>query len=245
MAARITTVAMTQDERSRLELIVPGARPPTRLHDWLPQWLMTGAVATCVLLALTAVTTLIVRDWSGMAGWGADYLPFAILACPLLAAAYASACTWIFARESRENLRRAFEPYRIDAQAALVREERYVLLDCRAVHEPEEGGRIYLLRTQDSRCLVVFDIESFDLAERGGDPARSLLRPAREAVVRWAPASDMLLKLEFHGEAFPHGPAEHLDYPLPYWTDNGKLWKSDWDEVERRLSQSRGNRPAA
>lgn len=244
MTAQTTTVAMTQDERSRLDLIVPGARPPIQLRDWLPEWMMIGALATCLLLGLAAVTTLIVRDWSGMADWGADYLPFAILACPLLAALYASLCTWFSAREARDNLRRAFEPYRIDAQAARVREERYTLLDCRAVREPEEGGRIYLLRTQDSRCLVVFDTQSFDWGD-GDDVAQSSLRPAREAVLRWAPASDMLLKIEFRGEPFPHGPAEPLDYPLPDWTDNCRLWKSDWDEVERRLPQRRSNHPAA
>lgn len=239
MVAQTTMVAMTQDERRRLEMIVPTADSPAQLpahiRQWRKEWLKSSAAVTGFLLTLLAISVLSMRRGSALADWVAVYWPYVLAACPLLGMAYASVNAWSFARQWRALRHRMLGAFQVDAQAGRVREERYALRECRAVHEPEQGGRIYLLRTDDARCLVVFDSHSFDLAQSGGDPAHSPLRPAREAVLRWAPVSGMLLNLEFRGQPFPHGPAERVNGSLPDWASHGYLWESGWDEVERLL----------
>lgn len=249
MMARTTMVAMTQDERSRLELIVPRAdelmastdqspdQVPAHIRHWRRQWLKSCAAVTGFFLVVLTISVLSLRSGSALAGWVAAYWPYLLAACLLLGMVYASVNAWTFARQWRAIKRSTLGAFQIDARAGVVREERHALRDCRAVHEPEKGGRIYLLRTEDSRCLVVFDSQSFDLAHSGGDPAQSPLRPAREAILRWAPVSGLLLNLEFRGPMFPHGPAERVRGALPDWACHGRIWESDWGEVERLLSK--------
>lgn len=249
MAARTTMVAMTQDERSRLDLMVPRANEliestddspdqmPAHIREWRWEWLKSSAAVTGFLLVLLIISVLSIRSGSDLGGWVAVYWPYLLAACPLLGTVYASVNAWTFARQWRAIKRGMLGAFQVDAQAGVVREERYALRDCRAVHEPEEGGRLYLLRTDDSRCLVVFDSQSFDLAHSGGDPAQSPLRPAREAIVRWAPVSGILLNLEFSGPPFPHGPAERVSGPLPDWACHGRTWELGWGDVERLLSK--------
>lgn len=229
-------VAMTPEERERLRPMSDACErvEPAGVGEWLLH-VAVAAIYVSFALILAWIVTHIVRDVAGANGWGAGFWR----AAPWLGAAAvalgAIAVRRAFARDARTNLLRALGPYRADAEAALVREERYRVLECRAVREPDEGGRIYLLRTHDGRCLVVFDHASFDLAESGADPAASPLRPAREAILRWAPQSELLLGLRFEGEPFAPCELEPLDHPVPDWSHDARLWEHDWAEVERRL----------
>lgn len=235
-----TVVAMTAEERERL---LPLGAAHTQVEPaGFSEWMMHLAAAAMFVFAallLAWIATDIVRDLSGAAEWGAGFWRAAPWLGAIALALGAVAARRSLVREIRANLQRVFGPYRADAEAALVREERHRLLHCRAVREPEEGGRIYLLHTHDGHCLVVFDHSSFERAESGADPDASTLRPAREAVLRWAPRSELLLSLRFEGEPFARCETEPFFHPLPDWSDDGRLWEHHpWAEVERRLGRA-------
>ncbi|QWF15595.1 hypothetical protein [Lysobacter capsici] len=225
---------MTDDERRKL-LNLGGARDARFDRPMLANWLTTASIASLALLFIAASWPLVLRAGLSDPDWGAGWLPYAIVACPLLGAAYASYRTLMYRREVRANRPRMFGSYWADADAGTIQEERYEFLDGRCVHEPEIGGHVHLLRVDRDRCLVIFDLRSFDLAEAGRDPMASAMQPARCAVLRRAPVSGLLMSIEFSGPVFAKTPSRALGHEMPRWADHGKIWRVAWDVIERRL----------
>lgn len=225
---------MTDDERRKL-LNLSGARGARFDRAMLANWLTTTSVASLALLFIATSWPLVIRAGVGDPNWAARWLPHAVMACPLLGAAYASYRTQRYRREVAANRKQVFGPYWADADGGVIQEERYECLDGRCVHEPEIGGYIYLLRVDPDRCLVIFDLHSFDLAESGRDPMTSAMRSARYAVLRRAPVSGLLMSIEFTGQVFDKTPSHALGREVPQWSDHGKIWSVAWDQIERRL----------
>lgn len=206
-----------------------------RVHGFdralLTKWLTTTSVATLALLFIAASWPWVIRQGLGDPGWAAGWLAYAILACPLLGGAYGGYRVLADRREVRANRARVFGGYWADADAGVIQEEHYRFLDGRSVHEPEGRGQIYLLRCDDARCLVIFDLHSFDLADAGRDPLGSAMQPAHRAVLRRAPASGLLMGIEFSGAAFDKTPSHALGYQVPQWSDHGKIWSVSWERI--------------
>jgi len=114
-------------------------------------------------------------------------------------------------------------------------EELLVFTAAKRFQEPEHGGLIYFLRTNDGRVFVLFDHESQDLGVQGENPLSSEFRPRVEFRITRAPQSGHVLSSTFSG------PPLHLESPLDLtippkqWPETEEFCEIPWDDLEVRL----------
>jgi hypothetical protein len=129
--------------------------------------------------------------------------------------------------------------FNADLRSGRVVEEHYRFSDAKRFQEPEFGGVIYFLRTDDGRVLTFFDYDSRELGVREKDPLASGFVPRTDLTIVRAPRSALVIEKRFSGEPLPIGA------PLPLTVEPGEWSESDlscdipWDQLEARLS-SRG-----
>lgn len=235
MSVEIVSRPMTAREQQILAKF--GKRPPGR-----PWAVRLGPRRFFVVPLLAGMFLAAVSLWRGLdwlpevvrAGTGPLFEP--LLAALAMLALFAIWRSWRWRRAAMRNRERLFGAYWADLDGGRVDEERYRFEDGLSVLEPESGGQIYLLKLDAARCLVVYDRESCGLRERGGDPLGSAMQPARNAVLRRAPRSGLLLSIEFAGTAFDKKPSEALGYAVPAWSRDGRIWEVPWGELQRRIA---------
>lgn len=242
MPLRIERVAMRPQERELLHATGRAAVPlRARLAGWL-DWLASASLASLALLFVFAACAAAWLQATGRSGQAEPELVWIVLAAPLSGVAWASMRAGWGARERRLRRLRAFGPGWRDAEAGAVEEERYEFLEAACVRDGETGALVHLLRVDERRCLVVFDADSFALAERGADPPASRSQPRRRAVLRRAPQSRRVLSLRFEGEALASEPSDALGWATPGWEWDGRLWDREWDAIAQRFSCSSDGR---
>ena len=156
---------------------------------------------------------------------------FAVPACALIA--IRSTIRWVKTwPDNRSDLA-------ADLAKGIVIEEAYRVVGAKRFQEPEHGGLIYFLRTDDDRVLALYDHESQDLGARGEDPLRSTFRPSAELTLARAPATKFVLDKRFSGETIKASSPIELSVPPREWPDNEAFCDVPWNDLERRFGIQR------
>jgi hypothetical protein len=238
MPTYTTERAITDTERLFLQHLFK--RTPT----WWTRW-TRGSENTLVLWAGCMVVFLFV--WGVVAwglrhtrhieiGWHSEHVGWTIALGVLSSALIATVAStrWI---QSWRDYRPLFHA---DLESGRVVEQHYRFIAAKRFQEPEFGGLIYFLRTDDDRVLTFFDYGSHELGMRDEDPLRSGFVPRTDLTIVRAPRSAFVIEKRFSGEPLA------TDAPLPLTVEPGEWAESDmscdipWDQLEARLS-SRGS----
>jgi hypothetical protein len=238
MPTYTTERAITDNERLFLQHLFE--RTPT----WWTRW-ARGSENAVVLWALCMAVFLCA--WGVVAwglrhtrhveiGWHSGYVGGTVLAGVLVSALIAAVASsrWIQSWRDYRPL------YHADLESGRVIEEHYHFREAKRFQEPEHGGLIYFLRTDDDRVLTFFDYDSQELGARDQDPLQSRVVARAELTIVRAPRSALVIEKRFSGEPLATGA------PLPLTVEPGEWPESDigcdipWEQLERRLS-SRGS----
>jgi hypothetical protein len=237
MPAYTTERAITDNERRFLQQLYK--RTPT----WWARWargsenvLVLWAACMAVFLSVWGVLAWSLRHTRHVEiGWNSEYvggaLVFGVLGSGLIATL--ASMRWI---QSWRDYRPLFHA---DLESGRVVEEHYRFREAKRFQEPEHGGIIYFLRTDDDRVLTFFDYHSQELGVRAEDPLASAFVPRTELTIVRAPRSALVIEKRFSGEPLASGS------PLPLTVGPGEWPESDlscdipWEQLESRLS-SRG-----
>ena len=191
---------------------------------------------------LAVLTLLGVLIWAGIGwlaqkiadigiGWSSEYAISIVISVVVVAAIYSAYSTTRWMKswpDSRQDVRD-------DLEAGLVSEEQLTILEAKVLQEPEHGGLIYFLRSDDDRVLVLYDRESLDLAMADEDPMGSSFEPQRNVTIIKAPHSGFTIKTSFSGENIDiHGPTEMTASP-DKWPDDEEYSPIPWAQIERQL----------
>lgn len=159
-----------------------------------------------------------VAIWIAMAG---------VVVCTIIAVA--STLRWV---RSWPDHRAAL---RADLDRLVVSDEVYRFVDVRRFQEPEHGGLIYFLHTDDDQVLVLYDSESASLGAAGDDPLSSSFRPSTELTMVRAPATRFVLDTRFSGSAMTLSAPIELAAPLEEWPEEDEFYSISWGDLEARL----------
>lgn len=166
-------------------------------------------------------------------GLQSPYAPWIFVLGVPLCAAYALVSTVLSMRQ-RRDLRPAL---RADLDNGNATEESYRFTAARRFQEPEHGGLIYFLHTDDDRVFVLYDTESQDLGARGANPLTSRFAPKSELRVVRAPSSAIVLGKSFAGEVLDAGEPLELGLPPKEWPESEAYYDVPWTELEARLAR--------
>lgn len=128
-----------------------------------------------------------------------------------------------------KSLRRSMDA---DLKAGMVEHLQLHFISAKRFQEPEHGGLIHFLLTDDNRVFVQYDHESQDLGVAGGDPLKSNYQARSEISIARAPSSRLILSQHSSGE-----PLE-LTLPIPLtakparWPESGEFCDTGWEELE-------------
>jgi len=194
---------MSDSEREFLRRTLQAG--PTRAQRW-----QRGAVngiavwAVCMVLfvlAWTLVAWLVRHSMHVEVGWKSAVAGtvVALGALGSLVTAVLSSLRWVASWRDYSPLVRA------DLEGGRVIEEYYRLDEAKRFQEPEHGGLIYFLRTDDERVLTFFDYDSQDLGVRDQDPLQSGFVPRTDLTIVRAPRSAFVIEMRLDGEPLAIG----------------------------------------
>lgn len=130
-----------------------------------------------------------------------------------------------------------------DLASGMVSEEKYRISEVKRLQEPEHGGLVYFLRTENGRVLVLYDDESLRDHAVEGSPEESSFRPCEELVIVRALTTDFIIARRFHGTPLPLPPPLELTAPVDRWPENETFCSIPWDDLEHCLSGTDGGVP--
>lgn len=168
-------------------------------------------------------------DWSP-AGGTASRIGGLVVAAGAIWAAL-SARRWLKGRRDSRGLLEA------DIAGGKAVEDRCRFVAAKRFQEPERGGLIYFLHSDDDRVFVVYDHESQDLGANGGDPLSGGFRPRGELVTARAPNTGDVVKQEFSGAALDAGKPIPLFATPDHWPEAEAWCDVPWNELEHRYSR--------
>ncbi len=117
----------------------------------------------------------------------------------------------------------------------MVTEEQLTIVEAKLLQEPEHGGLIYCLRSDDGRIYALLDRESLDLAMADEDPAGSSFEPQSIMTIVKAPQSHFTIDVSFDGEDIDvYGPIELTASPTK-WPEDQEFCSIPWDKLEKEL----------
>jgi hypothetical protein len=164
-------------------------------------------------------------------GWSSEHaipITISVVAVAAICSAY-STTRWM---KSWPDSR---QPLRDDLEAGLVSEEQLTVLEAKVLQEPEHGGLIYFLRSDDDRVFVLYDRESLDLAMTDEDPMGSSFEPQSIVTIVRAPQSGFTIESSFSGENINvHGPSEMTASP-DKWPEDEEYSLIPWGQIEQQL----------
>jgi len=127
---------------------------------------------------------------------------------------------------------------RDDVAQSRVNEERYVFSEAKRFQEPEHGGLIYFLRSDENEVFTVFDDESQSLGIDDKDPLQSRYRPQSHLVIVRAPKSRIVLGSQFSGSELAVARPIELGVPPKEWPEDEQLCAIPWEQLEQRLGSA-------
>ena len=119
-----------------------------------------------------------------------------------------------------------------DLASGAVDVETMTLTDAMRFQEPEHGGFLYFLRTNDGQVYVQFDQESQDLGVNGQDPALSRYLPRRVLTIVRAPRSAHIVACDFTGDPVHVPETNALGAPPSNWPEPDTFCKTPWPELK-------------
>jgi hypothetical protein len=226
---------MSSSERDSLAGILAVSASRTR------RWKQAAGNAL-VLLAASLLAFVIV--WAAVAwlirraigldyGWQSSAAIWIVMAGALLCAVFAviSTVRWVKGwPDDREELR-------TDLSGGRVVEESYRFTEAKRFQEPEHGGLVYFLRTENDRVLVLYDPESANLGAAGEDPLSSPFRPSTELTMVRAPATRFVLDKRFNGSAMELSAPIALAVQPEEWPEQDEFCAISWNDLEARLGK--------
>lgn len=127
------------------------------------------------------------------------------------------------------------QPLRDDLRSGIVTEEHLTVVEAKLLQDPEHGGFVYFLRTDDERVYVIYDRESLELAMVEEDPAGSTFEPRSQLTIVKAPKSQFTINNSFSGGDIDiYGPTE-MTAPPTKWPENEAFSPIPWDQIEKEL----------
>jgi hypothetical protein len=132
---------------------------------------------------------------------------------------------------------------RDDVAQSRVSEERYVFSEAKRFQEPEHGGLIYFLRSNDNEVFTVFDDESQSLGVDDKNPLQSRYRPQSHLMIVRAPNSGIVLNSQFSGSELTVDEPVELGVAPPEWPEDQQLCAIPWEQLEERLGPAAAAAP--
>ena len=127
---------------------------------------------------------------------------------------------------------------RDDVAQSRVDEERYVFSEAKRFQEPEHGGLIYFLRSDENEVFTVFDDESQSFGVDDKNPLQSRYRPQSHLVIVRAPNSGVVLDSQSSGSELVVAEPIELGVPPKEWPEDEKLCAIPWEQLEQRLGSA-------
>jgi len=239
---RITAGArpMSADERGLLQRILEAQsnrrrRWKSAAGNFVVLW--AGSLLAAILIwLLVAWLMRFALHWN--VGWGTPAAIWVVglgaLGCAVFSAF--STARWVKSWPDHRSELAA------DLAGGVVVEEPYRLVAAKLFQEPEHGGLMYFLRTEDGDVLVLYDHESGSLGARGENPLASTFRPLSRLILVRAPSTKFVLDSRFSGAPIEVPAPVELAVPPSRWPDDEKFCDIPWEELERRLG---AKKPAA
>jgi len=164
-------------------------------------------------------------------GWSSEHAIPITISVVAVAAIYSAYSTTRWMKSWPDSR----QPLRDDLEAGLVSEEQLTVLEAKVLQEPEHGGLIYFLRSDDDRVFVLYDRESLDLAMTDEDPMGSSFEPQSIVTIVRAPQSGFTIESSFSGENINvHGPSEMTASP-DKWPEDEEYSLIPWGQIEQQL----------
>lgn len=228
---------LTESEREYLEdLLSRLSTGRRRTKEAVENFFVMLAVITLVGVLIWAGIAWAVKKLANIEiGWSSEYAIPVVLSVLTASALYAvySTSRWM---KTWTDYR---QPLRDDLDGGIVTEEKLTVVEAKLLQEPEHGGLIYFLRTDDERVLVLYDRESLDLAMADEDPMGSSFKPQRAVTIVKAPRSQFTISTSFGGENIDiHGPVEMTASPNS-WPEDEDFCSIPWSQIEEQLCASR------
>ncbi len=217
-----------------LRLQVPGK--PGQIRAFLENTVVTWAVTMLAIILLWAGLCWCLRKLFGLALdlrspvslW---LLALATPTCALFAA-------WHSWRWSRQQAKQR-QAYANDLDSALLQEEHYTLSAAKRFQEPEHGGLLYCLLTDEKRVLVLYDYASQNLNQQEKNPLDSDFLPKTALRMLRLPQTGVVIAREFSGEPLPLSATFELDLDPEDWPEEDAYCQLDFAKLEFTL----GNKP--
>lgn len=224
---------MTESEREFLTQTLSSAasRIQRRVRAAGNAFVLLAASLLAFVLAWAVVAWVIRRAIGRDYGWESPIAMWVVLFGVVVCAFFAviSTARWVASwPDDRGKLS-------VDLNGGVIFDELYRFVAVKRFQEPEHGGLIYFLRTDDERVLVLYDHESQSLGAQGEDPLASPFRPCTELTMARAPATRYVLNKRFDGSVLDLGTPIELAVSPKEWPEQDELCQIPWDELERRL----------
>jgi hypothetical protein len=236
MLTRINQRTATQGERSALEKLLAAApTATTRLKRGAGNaFLLWATSLLCVVVIWFAIAWLVGKVWvvdlgmrSPVALW---VVGVAMPGCAVFAVI--SSIRWVRTWTDYRQLLRE------DLAKSQVNEEEYTFNEAKRFQEPEHGGLIYFLRSEENEVFTVYDPESQTLGIDDKDPLQSSYRPQSGLLIVRAPKSGFVLSSLWSGVVLDAGAPIELAVAPEDWPESETLCNIPWSELEARLASA-------
>jgi hypothetical protein len=237
MPSKTTERVATVAELERLREMLRTA--PGKAHAW-----KQGAENALVLWAVLMLG--LVLAWQGLAwaarrlfhvqiGWASAGSLWVIAIGAAVCASYAVISSYRWVKGWRHDYRPAL---REDVENGRISEEQYNFIAAKRFQEPEHGGLMYFMRTEDGRVFTLYDRESQNRGVQDEDPLKSSFQPYSQLLIMRAPRTRFILNTVFSGAPLDAGALVPLAVDPKKWPEAEEYCDIPWEELNRRLGHS-------
>jgi len=228
MGGHIQIRAMTSSERKQLESIPESIWQILREEVALYFGPWVGVVLAFIFLwgLLSWIGRVLLDTKFGMdSNWAPTIWTWGIAFCTCWLAYY-------LIREIYTK-RNSYQSIAADLQANKVSVYQLELIDVKRFQEPEHGGLIYFLLTDEHKVFVLFDYESQDLGVDRLNPLNSAFQPCSRLTIVKAPVSEITLSQQFSSSPLELSPPGELKVKPDLWPAFNEYCEIPWAELEK------------
>lgn len=225
--------AASQSELDFMRTILQSSPSRTkRLKQSLENTIIVWAATMLTFMLLWFLFAIVVEKLLNIAcGWKSPYAWSIALIGAVISATVALSSTtrWL------KTVRDFSAPLQNDIEQKLVLEEHYVFTEAKRFQEPEHGGLIYFMLTEQSKVLVLYDEESQNLGAQGEDPLLSNFKVHTKLILVRAPNTRYVISKNFFGTKLEVGEPIELSIAPNSWPDSDEYCSISWEDLESRL----------
>lgn len=204
-----------------------------RLKQSLGNTIIVWAATMLAFTLLWYLFSIVVEKLFNTAfGWKSPYAWSIALIGTVISATVAISSTsrWL------KKIRDFNTPLQNDIEQKLVLEEHYRFTAAKRFQEPEHGGLIYFMLTEQSKVFVLYDEESQNLGAQGEDPLMSNFKVHTNLILVRAPNTRYVISKDFSGALLEIGKSIELSIAPNFWPDSDEYCSILWENLESRLS---------